>query len=73
MNDSAFKLSLSALFWLITALVITGITLGATGMPWFNTDLPALVLVTLLVALVVLTLGGAALVYIWGKHYMAKG
>lgn len=72
MSDNVFKFSLSALFWLITALVITGIALGAAGMPWFNADTPALVLVTLLSALIVLILGGIVLVYSWGKRYMAK-
>lgn len=72
MSDSAFKLSLTALFWLVLALVIAGIALGAAGMPWLYADLPALVLLTLLIGLVVLVLCGGALLYIWGKRYMSR-
>jgi hypothetical protein len=73
MSDKAFKFSLTLYFWLVLALVITGIGLGAIGMPWINADLPALVFITLLTGLIVLLAGGGALVYIWGKRYMAKG
>jgi len=73
MSDNVFKVSLSTLFCLVSVLVMAGIVLGAMGMPWFYTDLPALVFFTLLTGLIVLILGGSALLYVWGKHYMAKG
>ena len=73
MSESTFKFSLTALFWLVIALVIAGLTLPAAGIYWTNTDLPALVVFTLLAGLIVLILGGGALIYIWGKRYMAKG
>jgi hypothetical protein len=73
MSDSAFKIILTLLFWLLSALVIAGIALGAMGMPWLNADLPALIFLTVLIGLIVLIAGGAALIYIWGKRYMAKG
>jgi hypothetical protein len=73
MSDSAFKFILTLLFWLVSALVIAGIALGAMGMPWLNADLPALIFLTVLIGLIVLIVGGGALIYIWGKRYMAKG
>jgi hypothetical protein len=73
MSDSLFKFSLSLLFWLVLALCATGIVLGAMGLPWLNADQPALVLITLLLGLAVLILGGGALIYVWGKRYMSKG
>ncbi len=73
MSDNVFKFSLSLLFWLVLALVIAGIVLGIMGLPWLNADPPALVFFTLLAGLAVLIAGGGALIYIWGKRYMAKG
>jgi hypothetical protein len=72
MSDKAFKFSLTLFFWLVLALVIAGIALGAMGMPWLNADQPALIFFTLLIGLIILLTGGAALIYIWGKRYMAK-
>lgn len=73
MSDSLFKFSLSLLFWLVLLLCISGIVLGAMGMPWLNTEQPALVIITMLISLIVLILGGSALIYVWGKRYMSKG
>ena len=72
MNDSVFKFSLSLLFWLVLALCLAGIVLGSMGMPWLNADQPALVVLTLLISLAVLILGGGTLIYVWGKRYMSK-
>lgn len=72
MSDSLFKFSLSLLFWLVLLLCISGIVLGAVGMPWLNIEQPALVIVTILISLIVFILGGGALIYIWGKRYMSK-
>jgi hypothetical protein len=71
-SDNTFKFSLTMSFWLVLVLVTAGITLGAMGMPWLDAGLPALVLLTLLTGTIVLIVGGAALIYIWGKRYMTK-
>jgi hypothetical protein len=73
MSDGIFKFSLILLFWLLLALVIAAIALGAAGMPWLDAELPVLVLITLFAGLLMLVLGGGALIYIWGKRYVSKG
>jgi len=73
LSDNTFKFSLTVLFWLVVALIVAGIALGAMGMPWLNADQPALVFLTILTGLIVLIAGGGVLIYIWGKRYMARG
>lgn len=72
MTDSLFKFSLTLLFWIVLAAVLIAIVLGAMGMPWLYLALPALVLLTIFIGLVVLTIGGSTLIYFWGKRYMSK-
>lgn len=73
MSDSLFKLSLSLLFWLVLLLCSGAIVMSAMGLPWLDIEQPALIIITVLISLIVLLLGGGTLIYIWGKRYMAKG
>ncbi len=73
MSDRTFELSLSSLAVLALLLIAAGIVLAATGLRLANTNMPLLIFLTILTGLVVLLLGGGALLYYWGKNYMSRG
>jgi len=73
MSDKTFEVSLCVLTAAALIWMIAGIVLGAVGLPWAAVDLGALVFLTVLIGLVVEIVGGGALLYFWGKNYMARG
>jgi hypothetical protein len=73
MGDKMFEVSLCTLAAAALVWMVAGITLGAMGYPWASVDLPLLIFLTILIGLVVLIVGGGALLHIWGKNYMARG
>ena len=72
MSDRIFEASMVALFWLVAAWIIAGISLAVAGLRWANLELPLLIFLTVIIGLVVLILGGGTLLYFWGKNYMSR-
>ena len=72
MSDRIFEASVVTLFWLVAAWIIAGISTAVAGIRWANLELPLLIFVTVIIGLVVLILGGGALLYFWGKNYMSR-
>jgi putative exporter of polyketide antibiotics len=72
MSDKIFEAGVVALFWLVAAWIIAGISLAVAGIRWANLELPPLIFLTVIIGLVVLILGGGALLYFWGKNYMSR-
>jgi hypothetical protein len=72
MSDRIFEASMVTLFWLVVAGIIAGIALAVAGIRWANLELPMLIFLTVIIGLVVLILGGGALLYFWGKNYMTR-
>jgi len=72
MSDRIFEASVVTLFWLVVAWIIAGISTAVAGTRWANLELPLLIFVTVIIGLVVLILGGGALLYFWGKNYMSR-
>jgi len=72
MSDRIFEASVVTLFWLVAAWIIGGISLAVAGIHWANLELPLLISLTVITGLVVLLLGGGALLYFWGKNYMSR-
>jgi hypothetical protein len=72
MSDRIFEASVVTLFWLVAALVITGISLAIAGIRWANLELPLLIFLTIIIGLLMLILGGGALLHFWGKNYMSR-
>jgi len=72
MSDRIFEASVVTLFWLVAAWIIAGISMAVAGMRWANLELPLLISLTVIIGLVVLILGGGALLYFWGKNYMSR-
>jgi len=73
MSDRTFEVSLSSLAVLALSMIAAGIVLAATGVRLVNVNMPLLIFLTILTGLVVLLLGGGALLYYWGKNYMSRG
>ena len=73
MSDRTFEVSLSSLAVLAVSMIAAGIVLAATGVRLVNVNMPLLIFLTILTGLVVLLLGGGALLYYWGKNYMSRG
>lgn len=72
MSDRIFEASVVTLFWLVAAWIIAGISMAVAGIRWANLELPTLIFLTVIIGLVVLVLGGGALLYFWGKNYMSR-
>ena len=72
MSDRIFEASVVALFWLVVAWIIAGISTAVAGIRWANLDLPLLISLNVITGLVALFLGGGALLYFWGKNYMSR-
>lgn len=61
MSDITFERSLIALTCLVIAWIVAGIVLKLVGIAW-----------VIIIGLVVEIFGGGALLYYWGKSYMAR-
>lgn len=72
MSDRIFEASVVTLFWLVAAWIIAAISMAVAGIRWANLELPTLIFLTVIIGLVVLVLGGGALLYFWGKNYMSR-
>jgi hypothetical protein len=73
MSDKVFEVSLCTLTAAILVWVVGGIALGAIGYPWADVGLGLLIFLTILIGIVILLVGGGALLYVWGKTYTARG
>lgn len=62
MSDTTFERSLVALTCLVLVWIVTGIVLQLLGTAW-----------VIIIGLVVEIVAGGALLYKWGKSYMARG
>ena len=73
MSDKAFEVSLTALTALVLVWIIAGTVLGTLGFPWMPSDLPTLIVITILIGLIILIVGFGILLHYWGKNYMSRG
>jgi len=73
MKDRVFEVSLIALTVAVLVWIVAGSVLGAMGYPWADMDIALLIFLTILIGLVVLIVGGCAMLWAWGKTYMARG
>ncbi|MGD0857150.1 MAG: hypothetical protein ABSA18_15340 [Dehalococcoidia bacterium] len=73
MSDKIFEVSLCALAALTLVWIVGGIALAAMGYPWADVCIGLLIFLTILMGIVVLIVGGGALLYFWGKNYTARG
>jgi hypothetical protein len=73
MSDRTFEFSLTLLAVLVLLFVTTAIVLTQIGFRWLNVEAPLLMFLSVLIGLVVIIVGGIALLYLWGKSYMARG
>ena len=73
MSDKIFEVSLCTLAAAVLVWMVAGIVLAVIGYPWADVDTPLLIFLTILIGLVVLIVGGGALLSAWGKNYMARG
>jgi hypothetical protein len=73
MSDKIFEVSLCTLAALTLVWIVGGIALAAMGYPWADVGIGLLIFLTILMGIVVLIVGGGALLYFWGKNYTARG
>jgi hypothetical protein len=73
MSDKVFEVSMCTLAAAILVWIVGGTALGAMGYPWADVSLGLLIFLTILIGIVVLIVGGGALLYVWGKTYTARG
>ena len=66
MSDKTFEWSLTALFILCMLWIVLGIVLKVLGYLWLGIGW------SIITGLLVLIVGGGALLYFWGKRYMAR-
>jgi hypothetical protein len=67
MKDKAFERSLTALAALTLIWIIASIICAILGIPFISVGW------AIFIGLLVLIFGGGALLYFWGKSYMARG
>ena len=72
MSDKVFELSLSTLAGIVMLWIVAGVALGIAGIRWADIEISLLIFLTTLIGLLVLILAGGALLYYWGKNYMAR-
>ena len=67
MRDKTFERSLTALTALTLIWIIASIVMAVLGIPFISIG------GAIFIGLLVLIFGGGALLYFWGKSYMARG
>ena len=66
MRDKTFEWSLTALFILCMLWIVSGIVLEVLGYLWLGIGW------SIITGLLMLIVGGGALLYFWGKSYMSR-